>query len=91
MTEQINVTQARRSLATLADKVAEGERYLITRRGRAAAALVSVEDLRGLAGTGRLSPEPSGALALGGLWADVPDADIDAFLDGLRAERVISD
>ncbi|MEZ4503580.1 MAG: type II toxin-antitoxin system Phd/YefM family antitoxin [Dehalococcoidia bacterium] len=84
MTEQINVTQARRSLATLADKVAEGERYLITRRGHAVAALVSVEDLRGLAGTERLSPEPSGALALVGLWAGVPDAKIDELVRRVR-------
>lgn len=36
-------------------------------------------------------PEPSGALALAGLWADVPNAEIDAFLDVLRAERVIAE
>jgi antitoxin (DNA-binding transcriptional repressor) of toxin-antitoxin stability system len=66
---------------------ARGERYTITRYGRAVAALVGVEDLRRIEAADEERPRPGGALALAGLWGDVTDAEIDAFLDEVLVTR----
>jgi prevent-host-death family protein len=88
MAESLTLTEARQRLAAVIGNVlARGERYLITRRGQPVAALVSVEDLRGLEAIDRSPERSGGALALVGLWADVPDAEIDALVGHLRAER----
>ena len=88
MAKQLTMTQSRRRLVEIVGEVAAGTgRYLITRRGRAVAALVSVEDLRRLEEGERPSTRPGGALALAGLWANVPDAEIDALVDRLQRER----
>ena len=86
MTESLTQTEARRRLAAVIGNVlARRERYLITRRGLPVAALVSVQDLRRLAEAERPSARSAGALVLAGLWGDVPDAEIDALVDRLRA------
>jgi prevent-host-death family protein len=67
-----------------------GERFIIERRGKPVAALVSVEDI------GRLEEErgdasvrsPRGALALVGVWGDiVEDEEIDTMLEDIYAAR----
>lgn len=87
MSEQhISVANAKAQFASVLDGVMHrGERYVIERHGRAVAAIVSVDDLQGLA---RARPErPAGAMALVGLLHDVPDDQIDLLLADLRAAR----
>ena len=65
-----------------------GERYLIERRGKPLAALVSVEDLERLEGErGDTSSQPLGAVALVGAWGEVEERDLDSLLDDIYAER----
>lgn len=84
MAEFLTLTEARRRLEAFLDDVRDGERYVITRRGQPVAALVSIDDLRQIEDAEPSGRRPGGALALAGLWGDVPDAEIDALADDLR-------
>jgi len=73
MASALGVGEAKRRLSELMSRVVyRGERFLIQRRGRPMAALVSVDDLE------RLEPEPAaprGVLAALGAWADFEELD----------------
>ena len=73
MTNILGVAEAKKRLSELMSRVAyRGERFIIERRGRRMAALVSAEDLD------RLQEEPvapRGLLAALGAWADFEELD----------------
>lgn len=61
------------------------ERFIIERRGKPMAALVSPNDLERLQGGSERMPQ--GALALLGAWPDATDEEIDEFLEDAYSER----
>ena len=73
MTSVLGVGEAKKRFSELMSRVTYGrERFLIRRRGKPMAALVSADDLA------RLEQEPSspkGVLAAVGAWADFDDLD----------------
>jgi prevent-host-death family protein len=73
MTSVLGVGEAKKRLSELMSRVVyRGERFLIRRRGRPMAALVSADDLA------RLEQEPAasrGLLAAVGAWADFEELD----------------
>jgi prevent-host-death family protein len=78
MAKTVNVAEAKRDFSELMTRAAhKGERFIIARRGKPMAALVSMEDLRKLTPP---SEKPRGLLAAVGAWAD---------FEGL--EKVIAD
>ncbi len=62
------------------------ERYVIERRGKPLAALVSVDDLKRLEQLGAPS-RPRGALALVGAWRELQEPDLDALIADIHAQR----
>ena len=90
MTVRIGVAEAKATLSAVIERVARtAERVVIERRGRPVAAVVSMTELSRLdeLGAPRPSDEAGGALALVGLWEEVDDAEIDAFVADIRASR----
>lgn len=86
--KHISVADAKSQFSTLLDGVLHrGERYVIERHGREVAAIVSVAELERLDQESPVGERPAGAMALVGLWQDVPDEEIDALLADLRAAR----
>jgi prevent-host-death family protein len=85
MASALGVGEAKKRLSELMSRVVyRGERFLIQRRGRPMAALVSPEDLA------RLEQEPTspkGALAAVGAWADVSDEEMEALVADIYAQR----
>jgi len=79
----LSVGEAKMRLSELMGRVAyRGERFLIERRGRPMAALVSADDLR------RLEEEPvspRGLLAAVGAWADFEG--LDEFVEEIYQQR----
>jgi prevent-host-death family protein len=68
MTESMGVAETKQRFAELIDRVLDGERFVVTRRGRAVAALVPATDAA--------ASEPSpylGLAAFAGALADVPE------------------
>ncbi len=88
MTERkrVSVGEAKAHFSAIVDDVLhEDETYVIERRGKPVAVLISVEDLERLE---EAAKNPSrGALALVGLWGDVDDAVIDEFIEHVYTER----
>ncbi len=68
--ETLTVAEAKRRFSELLDRVADGERIVVTRRGKPTAALVSPEDET----TAHRAP-PLGLLAITGALADVEGFD----------------
>ncbi len=88
MTTSVNLAEAKAKLSSVVDDVRRtANRYLVTRHGKPAAAIVTVEDLERLEASAPLGPSPAGALALVGLWGDIDDAEIDAFLEDVYRSR----
>lgn len=88
MARRISAAQAKAHLSDLMARVAHaGEQFLIERRGKPVAALVSVDDLERLEQGRALSDRPQGALALVGAWREVDDRDLDAIVRDIYAER----
>jgi prevent-host-death family protein len=88
--EEDRRTQAKAKLSELLARVAYAdERYVIERRGKPLAAIVSIEDFERLDGKpSETGEEPRGALALVGLWADImTDEEIDEMVAHIYAER----
>lgn len=86
--KRIGIAEAKAKFAAMVDDVLHrGEHYLIERHGRGVAALVSVAELERLERVRPAAEQPTGAMALVGLWHDVPDDDIDALVADLRAAR----
>ena len=78
---------AKAHLSELVAGVAHGgDRYLIERHGRAAAALVSVEDLDRLEAV-TVARQGRGALALVGAWREVNDSELDSLVADIYRER----
>jgi prevent-host-death family protein len=68
MTERMGVAETKQRFAELIDRVLDGERFIVTRRGRPVAALVPASDAA--------ATEPSrflGLAAFAGAMADVPE------------------
>jgi len=68
MTERMGVAETKQRFAELIDRVLDGERFVVTRRGRPVAALVPATD--------DATSEPSrflGLAAFAGAMADVPE------------------
>jgi len=73
MTSVLSVGDAKKRFSELMSRVTYGrERFLIRRRGKPMAALVSAEDLACLE---QEPASPKGALAAVGAWADFEDLD----------------
>lgn len=90
MAVHIGVAEAKATLSAVIDRIARtAERVVIERRGRPVAAVISLAELGRLEelGTPRLGDHAAGALALVGLWEDVDDAEIDAFVADILASR----
>ena len=88
MAKSISLAEAKAKFSAIVDGVLHRtERYVIERRGRPVAALVSVEELERIEADRPVADRPAGALALVGAWEDVDDAEIDALIEDLRAER----
>ncbi len=83
MASVLGVGEAKKRLSELMSRVVyRGERFVIQRRGKAMAALVSAEDLA------RLEQEPvapKGLLAAVGAWADFEE--IDQVVEGIYRQR----
>ena len=78
----ISVTHAKAKFSALLEGVLH--------RGEVAAALAALvrpSELERLIQEGPLAEQPAGAMALVGLWHDVPDEEIDAMLARLRGAR----
>ena len=65
-TSELGVAEAKRRFSELADRVARGERFIVSRRGRPAMALVPIDEIED-----RPSGPPKGALSIVGALADV--------------------
>ena len=83
----VSSAAAKAHLSELVAGVAHGwQRYLIERHGRAAAALVSVEDLKRLEAAA-VAEQGRGALALVGAWREVSDGELDSLVADIYRER----
>jgi prevent-host-death family protein len=90
-TKKISAAQAKAKLSELLARVSiADERYVIERRGKPVAALVSMDDYERLdVKDAQQDERPQGLLALRGLWADVlTDEEIDEFIHHIYAERI---
>ena len=88
MAEKVSAAKAKAQLSALMAEVAYGgKHFVIERRGKAMAALVSVEDLERLEQGQATSAQPDWTLALLGAWRDVGDEEIDALVAHIYAER----
>ncbi len=88
MTRTISASQAKYQFSSLMGEVAvSGNRILIERRGKPAAAIVSVSDLERLENGQPTMERPAGALALVGAWREVADDNIDALVRDIYASR----
>lgn len=88
MVERVSAAEAKAKFSALVAEVAYGgKRFIIERRGKPLAALVSIDDLECLEQGQATSERPLGALALVGAWRDVRDDEIDALVAHIYAER----
>ncbi|MBI3979311.1 MAG: type II toxin-antitoxin system Phd/YefM family antitoxin [Chloroflexi bacterium] len=88
MAKTVSTAQAKAQFSALVARVAYGgEQYIIERRGKPLAALVSLDDLDRLERERAPSPRPLGALALVGLLRDLDDAEMDAVVADIYRER----
>ncbi len=87
MAKRISAAEAKAHFSALVAQVAYGgEHYVIERRGKPLAALVSVDDLERLEQLGAPS-RPRGALALVGAWREVEEQDLDALIADIYDQR----
>ena len=88
MAKRISAAKAKAQFSSLLSEVAYGSQHIIIeRRGKPFAALVSVDDLKQLEQYRATSVRPLGALALVGAWREVDNADLDALVVDLYAQR----
>jgi antitoxin (DNA-binding transcriptional repressor) of toxin-antitoxin stability system len=85
MTEVLTVAEAKRRFSELIDRVLEGERFVVTRRGRPVMSLSAVPDEL------PVEPEtapPGGLLALAGILEGVmTDEEVDEMVAEIYADR----
>ena len=84
MTEHMGVAETKQRFAELIDRVLDGERFVVTRRGKPVAVLVPVE-----AASRDHARRPQGLASLAGLMSDWPEfeevmADVIASRRGAR-------
>ncbi len=89
MVEKIRATEAKAHLSALMARAGYGgERFVVERRGKPLAALVSVEDLERLEGEREdASSRPMGALALIGVLDEEDERELDSVLEEVYMER----
>ena len=88
MSKRISAAEAKAHFAAVVDEVSHGkEHYVVERRGRPVAGIVSMEDLRRIEDSGPLSERPTGALALLGAWSELEDIEMDAFVEDIMRQR----
>lgn len=88
MAERVSAARAKAQLSALVAEVAYGgKHFIIERRGKPLAALVSVEDLERLEQIQPTTVQSDWALALVGAWREVGDEEIDALVAHIYAER----
>ena len=88
MTKRVSAALAKAQFSALSAEVAfGGQPVVIERRGKPLVALVSMADLERLEQDRTTSGEPQGALALVGAWREIPDEEIDAFIQEIYASR----
>ena len=88
MDAKISTAQLRKELpALLAEVVDNGRHFVIEKRSRPLAALVSVAALEMLEQQRTTSANPQGALALAGAWGELKDRELDALLADVQGER----
>lgn len=81
MSQPVGVAEAKRRFSELLDRVADGERIVVERRGRPAVVLVAPHEASGAGAR----PAPVGFASLAGALADLPE--LDGFLDDVAAAR----
>jgi prevent-host-death family protein len=87
MTKKVSTAKAKASFSEIVTAVSEhGERYIIERRGRPVAGVVSVGDLQKLE---RESPPGKrlGPLALVGAWPEIDEEEWDAIIKNIYRVR----
>ena len=88
MAKKVSTIQLRKDLtALLVDVVDHGRHFIIEKRGKPLAALVSVDALELLKQQQTTSADPQGALALAGAWGDLKEREMDAVLADVNAAR----
>jgi prevent-host-death family protein len=88
MVKRASAAEAKAQLSALMAEVAHGgSRFLIERRGKAMAALVSARDLDRLEREHAVSLRPRGALGMVGSWKEVPDEEMDCLVSGVYSLR----
>jgi prevent-host-death family protein len=88
MGKTVSAAQAKARFSDLIAQVAfGGERFVIERRGKPVAALISIKDLKRLEEAHDSKARPLGALALVGAWGDVEEADLESVIASIYAER----
>lgn len=88
MAERVSVARAKTEFSALLSEVAYGnKRFIIERRGKPLAALVSMRDLEGLEQNLTESKQPHWALALMGGGEAVEDSEIDSLVSDIYASR----
>lgn len=88
MVKRVSAREAKAHFASLVEWVAHrGGHVIIERHGKPVAALVSATEAEKLVEERPQADQPRGALALVGLWRDVGDDAIDAFIQDVYAER----
>ena len=85
MEKNLSVADAKKHLSELMSRVAyNNERFLIERRGKPMAALVSVQDLA------RLEHQPTvtkGLLAAVGAWSEFDEDELDQMVEDIYKQR----
>lgn len=88
MAKRVSAAQAKAHFSALMAEVAHGaQHFIIERRGKPLAALVSVDDLERLEQGQPTTARPLGALALVGAWQEVEDRDVEALIADIYARR----
>jgi prevent-host-death family protein len=89
LAKRLSSAEAKAQFSSLVDDVARGgARYIIERRGKPLAALVSVAELEQIERTRSQPVPPAGFLALVGAWGDLPtDEEIDRMTEEIYAQR----
>ena len=88
MAERVSAAKAKAQLSTLMAEVAYGgKHFIIERRGKPLAALVSVAELEKLEQSQGLSAQSHWAIALVGGWGGLEDEEIDQFISDIYAAR----
>ena len=85
----VGVAEAKGTFSAMIEGVQHrGERYVIERHGKPAAALVSLEELDRLESQRPAPQGMTGGLGLIGMWrGSLTDADIDDMVDAIYADR----